>query len=217
MSEPPRIDICAQYDRIAEWFDNNRSKSGPLAEMPFLEAIAADVAPEGHVLDLGCGSGEPIAAWFIERGFRVTGIDGSAAMIALCRARFPGMNWVIRDMRRIKLDRVFQVVVAWDSFFHLSPDEQPDMFAVFAAHTAPGGMLLFTTGPGAGTAHGVMNGLDFTYGSLSADDYKSLLTANGFTLVLHQTGEPALGEHTIWLARRDGEPEPPREYFIPED
>lgn len=205
MTRHPLIDICAQYDRIAEWFDTHRSKTGALPELPYLEAIAATVPATGHVLDLGCGSGEPIAAWFIARGFRVTGIDGSAEMIALCRARFPGMNWVLRDMRRIRLGRTFSVVVAWDSFFHLPPDEQPAMFETFAAHTAPGGMLLFTSGPDAGTAHGVMNGLDFTYGSLSPADYKRLLSENGFDLVQYSIGDPARGEHTIWLARRRAE------------
>lgn len=202
MTAPPRIDICAQYDKIARWFDENRGKSAAMPEMPYLEKIAAAFPGGGHALDLGCGSAEPIAAFLIARGFRVTGIDGSAEMIALCRERFPGMNWVIRDMRRIALGRTFDAVVAWDSFFHLPPDEQPAMFPVFAAHCAPGGLLLFSSGPDGGSVNGVMNGLEFSYGSLPPMMYKALLADNRFELLDHVIGDPARGEHTIWFARR---------------
>ena len=202
MAIPPRIDICAQYDKIARWFDENRGKSETMPEMKYLAQIVAAFADGGHALDLGCGTAEPVAAFLIKHGWRVTGIDGSAEMIALCRERFPGMNWVIRDMRRIALGRTFDAVVAWDSFFHLPSEEQPAMFPVFAAHTAPGGLLLFTSGPDGASAQGVMNDLEFSYGSLPPNVYKALLTDNGFELLDHIIGDPAKGEHTIWFARR---------------
>jgi SAM-dependent methyltransferase len=41
------------------------------------------------VLDIGCGSGQPIAAYLAGRGHRVAGIDGSPEMIALFRANLP--------------------------------------------------------------------------------------------------------------------------------
>jgi cyclopropane fatty-acyl-phospholipid synthase-like methyltransferase len=43
------------------------------------------MAPGGSILDLGCGMGEPIARYFIRVGYQVTGVDSSAAMIALCQ------------------------------------------------------------------------------------------------------------------------------------
>ena len=49
----------------------------------------------GHepVLDLGCGAGEPIARWFMSEGFSVTGVDFSAAMLGIARARWPQGTW----------------------------------------------------------------------------------------------------------------------------
>ena len=45
-------------------------------------------------------------------------------MVGLCEARLPGQAWHVADMRSLSLDWVFDGIVAWDSFFHLSPDDQ---------------------------------------------------------------------------------------------
>src|ERR1700752_842606 len=42
-----------------------------------------------------------------------------------------------RDMRLLRLLRRFDGVLAWDSFFHLRPDDQPQMFNVFAPFSHP--------------------------------------------------------------------------------
>ncbi|HYV69907.1 MAG TPA: class I SAM-dependent methyltransferase [Pseudolabrys sp.] len=48
-------------------------------------------APKGaSVIDLGCGSGHPIARHMAAQGLRVTGVDSSPTFISLCRSRLPG-------------------------------------------------------------------------------------------------------------------------------
>ena len=69
-----------------------------------------------------------------EHAVRVTGIDSSPAMAALCRERLPAHEWMVADMRSLALGRAFNGILAWDSFFHLKPDDQRRMFEIFAAH-----------------------------------------------------------------------------------
>jgi hypothetical protein len=38
--------------------------------------------------------------------------------------------------------RTFDGVLAWDSFFHLTPDDQRGMFAVFSVHVAKDATLM---------------------------------------------------------------------------
>ncbi|WP_419825669.1 class I SAM-dependent methyltransferase [Sphingomonas sp.] len=76
------------------------------------------------MLDIGCGSGVPVARELVERGFAVTRLDGSATMLDLFRRSLPGSPAVLSDMRRLALERRFAGLVAWDSFFHLPPDDQ---------------------------------------------------------------------------------------------
>lgn len=194
-------DVCGKYDKIAGWFDTNRGRG--LMEREYLDALAARLPACGSVLDLGCGSGEPLAGFFIRKGFSVTGVDGSPAMIALCRERFPAMSWLVGDMRGLALGRRFDAVLAWDSFFHLSMAEQRAMFPVFGAHLNPKGSLLFTSGPSAGDIAGAIQGEQFPYSSLDAAEYRRLLGEQGLSILLHKVEDPACGKHTVWLAGRE--------------
>ncbi|KHK04438.1 class I SAM-dependent methyltransferase [Desulfovibrio sp. TomC] len=200
---PQADDICRRYEGIADWFTATRFAGDPPMESAYLAAVTKALAPGAAVLDLGCGAGEPLAGYFIRAGHPVVGIDGSPAMIARCRERFPAMTWLVGDMRRLSLGRTFGAVLAWDSFFHLGYDNQRAMFAVFAAHTSPGGLLLFTSGPDHGEATGIMDGLAFAHYSLSAAEYEELLTHHGFAVLQHVVEDPDCGGHTVWLAKKE--------------
>ena len=105
-------------------------------------------------------------------------------------------------MRGLSLERRFDGLIAWDSFFHLCPDDQRGMFAVFAAHAAPGAALMFTSGPADGIAIGTFEGEPLYHASLDAGEYRALLGENGFDVVAHAVEDPSCGGHTVWLARR---------------
>jgi len=153
------------------------------------------------VLDIGCGMGEPIARHIIDRGFTVTGIDSAPSMIALCRARFPAQDWIVADMRGLALGVRFAGLLAWNSFFHLAHDDQRAMFAIFAAHAAPGAALMFTSGPDHGIAMGEFQGEPLFHASLDPAEYRALLDANAFDVVDQRSEDPDCGGHTVWLAR----------------
>jgi hypothetical protein len=122
----------------------------------------------GSILDIGCGSGEPIARYLIEAGYDLTGADSSPAMIEMCKSRFPNQNWLIEDMRILSLARRFEGLLAWDSFFHLRKDDQRKMFPIFRAHAAPNAALMFTSGPRDGEAMGTYRGEPLYHASLAA-------------------------------------------------
>src|SRR5215470_2938673 len=145
-----------------------------------------DALPENAtVLDLGSGGGSPVAMNLVARGRRVTGVDSSTTLISLCRNRLPDQEWIVADMRSVSLGRHFNGVLAWDSFFHLTPDDQRGMFSVFAAHAAKGTMLMFNTGPAYGEAIGSYRGDPLYHASLDAAEYEDLLVRSGFELVEH--------------------------------
>jgi len=156
----------------------------------------------GAILDLGCGSGEPIARYFIAAGYAVTGVDSSPAMIALCRSRFARQNWIVGDMRTLALGRRFDGILAWDSYFHLRQDDQRRMFAVFGAHAGPTAALMFTSGPRGGESTGSYRGEPLYHASLEPAEYSNLLAAQGFRVVAQASEDASLGGRTAWLARR---------------
>jgi cyclopropane fatty-acyl-phospholipid synthase-like methyltransferase len=157
--------------------------------------------PGASLLDIGCGSAEPIGRYFIEQGCRVTGIDSSSALIDICKNRFPGHDWLVRDMRTLCLDRRFDGLLAWDSFFHLCLEDQPSMLPIFRRHAAPKAALLFTSGPSRGETIASFQGEPLYHGSLDEAEYQALLHAHGFEVVSHVVEDPTCGQHTIWLAQ----------------
>ncbi|MGB3446183.1 MAG: class I SAM-dependent methyltransferase [Xanthobacteraceae bacterium] len=198
--------IVNLYERHARTFDRERGKN--LFERGWLDRFRAVAGAGASILDIGCGSGEPIASYFIEAGHDITGIDSSETMIALCRERFPAQSWMVADMRRLNLGRRFNGILAWDSFFHLIQDEQKAMFVVFAAHAANGGALMFTSGPHAGEALGSYQGEPLYHASLDPEAYQRLLATHGFDIVDHVAEDATCGGHTVWLARKTREATP---------
>ena len=193
--------IVDLYERHAREWDADRGRI--LFEKPWLDRFVSLLPLGASILDLGCGSAEPIGRCLIEQGFRLTGIDSSPTLIYLCLARFPDHAWKVADMRTLALGQAFHGVIAWDSFFHLSYAHQRRMFPIFRNHSAPRAALLFTSGPLHGEAIGSYRGEPLYHASLAAEEYRSLLRANGFVVVDHVAEDPDCGGHTVWLAQQN--------------
>lgn len=191
--------IVDLYSRRALDWDRDRGKT--LIEKPWLDLFLDHVPAAGSVLDLGCGSGEPIARYLIEQGRAVTGVDAAPALIDLCRRRFPDHDWRVADMRGLDLARTFDGVIAWHSAFHLTPADQEALFPVYARHLRPGGVLMFTSGSVHGETVGAWRGEPLYHGSLSLEEYRTALAGAGFALLAHRLDDAETGGATVWLAR----------------
>lgn len=196
-------DVISTYDREGVAWAAIRDRR--LTERPWLDralAIAPHDRGRRRVLDLGCGAGRPIAEYLMDRGCMVTGVDASRPMIELFARIVPRAIALHADMRTLRLSDLFDLVIAWDSFFHLSPHDQRGMFPIFAGHAAPGGVLLFTTGPRAGEVIGRIGDSDLYHASLDPEEYRELMAEHGFEELGYWPEEPACGGRTIWMARR---------------
>jgi SAM-dependent methyltransferase len=191
--------IIGLYQRHATDWDRDRGRD--LFEKPWLDRFLALLPTGESVLDIGCGAGEPIARYLIERGCQMTGIDSSPALIGICKDRFPDQEWVIADMRGLSWDRRFDGILAWNSLFHLSPQDQRRMFPVFRRHARAKAALMFTSGRLHGEAIGTFQGEPLYHGSLDGAEYRSLLVQNGFGVVSDAVEDPDCGQHTVWLAQ----------------
>lgn len=195
----PADAVIYLYQRHAATYDRLRGET--LYEGAWLAHFKAALLPNATILDIGCGTGQPIASHFLAQGHAVTGVDSARAMIALCQQRLPQGDWQVADMRSLALGRRFGGLIAWDSFFHLTPEDQRGMFPIFAAHAEPGAALMFTSGPAHGEAIGSFEGEALYHGSLDPQEYRGLLAENGFSVIDHVVEDPHCGGHTIWLAK----------------
>lgn len=200
MSGSAAKNILALYERHAQAFAQKRSRA--LFEKSWLEKFAALMPPQGKVLDIGCGNGQPIAGWFILQGFQLTGVDGAIAMLESARQQFPAQRWFLQDMRKLALNETFDGLIAWDSFFHLTQNDQRGMFMRFAQHSRPESVLMFTSGPDNGIAIGQFEGEALFHASLAPQEYRALLGEIGFEVIDMVKEDPQCTGHTVWLAKR---------------
>ena len=173
-----------------------------LYEKAWLDLFLTLIPAHPTLLDLGCGSGKPIADYLIQQGHTLIGVDSSDVMIAMAQKNFPKQTWVQADMRTVELDQKFNAILAWDSFFHLTPDDQRQIFAQFAQFSVTNTALMFTSGPMAGEAMGDMFGDALYHASLSQDEYRVLLKQYGFNVVKMVANDVECTGHTVWLAQK---------------
>ncbi|WP_227268359.1 class I SAM-dependent DNA methyltransferase [Roseobacter weihaiensis] len=190
------IDLYRRHAR--EW--TARRRSG-FQEKKWVDPFIALLPEMPSVLDIGCGSGEPIGRYLFDRGCAVTGIDASPELIEIARENNAEATWRVSDMRSLGLEARFDGILAWNSTFHLTPDDQRKMFHIFARHAANGAALMFTSGPSCGEVVGAFEGEPLYHASLDPDEYRALLNQYGFEILQHVVEDPDCGLQTVWLAR----------------
>jgi len=193
--------IAALYQRHAHAFDAARRRGFP--ERAWIERFVRPIPRGGAILDLGCGGGEPIDRFLIDRGFDVTGVDIAGSMIQLARTRFHRQTWIEADMRKFGAESAaYDGIVAWSSLFHLEPEMQEKLIRRIAIWLRPGGVALFNSGPDRGVRIGAFEGEPLYHASLSPAEYRAIFAHGGLVEIAHKSEDPDCGGMTVWLVGR---------------
>jgi cyclopropane fatty-acyl-phospholipid synthase-like methyltransferase len=178
------------YDAIArEWDAARTSFHG--SERRYLDVLLEGLTAPARILDLGCGTGRPMAEYVLARGHRVTGVDQSEALLDVARARFPEGEWVqsrIEDFP-VAIDRScgYHGAMAWDSLFHIERERHASILENVRRTLVPGGRVMLTAG---GSAHpaftDTMFDREFFYDSHAPERVAELLTELGFEILVNE-------------------------------
>lgn len=193
-----KASMKAVYQRHAELWHTQRSRA--LYEKPWLDRFIEVLSPNGRVLDLGCGTGDPIAGYFLDQGFDIVGIDYAASMIEIASAQFPKAQWQIGDIRTLPQIETFDGIYSWDSFFHLSIPEQRAILPQLSKLIRQDGALLLTVGPREGEVTGTIGGEAVYHASLSPSEYEQTLKACGFQSVTYKSEDPDCQGRSVLFA-----------------
>lgn len=171
------------YNRIAQqWDEARRDFFG--CEQAHLDLLLANLPASATVLDVGCGTGRPMAEYVLAHGYHIVGIDQSEAMLQLAQQRFPQADWREAVLETCEFAGTYNAAICWDSLFHIERQyHEPILRRIFNA-LVPYGKLMLTVG---GSAHPAftdyMFGHEFFYDSWPPEQATQLLESIGFEVV----------------------------------
>ena len=176
----------ASYDAIAASWDAARVAFYG-RERDYMDALLAGFPVPARVLDLGCGTGRPIAEHVLALGHHVTGVDQAEALLGLARERFPRGRWVHAAIEAYAPAETFDAIVCWDALFHIERAWHAELFGRFASWLRGGGRLMLTFGGSDHPAfHDTMFGETFFYDSHPPETELGLLAAAGFRPIVSE-------------------------------
>lgn len=172
------------YNQIAlQWAAARSAFWG--CEQAYLDAVLAVTPAETTILDLGCGTGRPMAEHVVAQGRRVLGVDQSEAMLALARSRLPRERWVLSTMEAFEPDQPCHGALLWDSLFHVLRTEHEPILRKVVGALPVGARLMLTVG---GSAHpaftDTMFGQTFSYDSNTPEESEQILARLGCRIVI---------------------------------
>ncbi|UYY59914.1 class I SAM-dependent methyltransferase [Sphingomonas sp. S2-65] len=179
------IDHSAGWDAVAHQFMALRSEFGSALvgswATNYLRSSAA-------ILDIGCGSGVPIAQTLVRKGFTVWGMDASPSLLSAFRRHFPDMPAACEAAQTSNFfGRTFAGAVSIGFVFLLNAEDQRKLFHRVASALEPGGRFLFSAPREVCTWSDTLTGR--TSISLGAAVYAAHLARAGMRLVNCQSDE----------------------------
>ncbi|WP_139810120.1 class I SAM-dependent methyltransferase, partial [Sphingomonas azotifigens] len=135
-------DPSAGWEAVSDQFMAIRSQIGAA----LVCAWAKDRFPgSAAILDIGCGSGVPIARALVDCGFSVWGVDASPSLVAAYRRALPEMPAACEPAQDSPFfGRTFVGAVAIGLLFLLDEGEQRKLLTNVANVLEPGGRFLFS-------------------------------------------------------------------------
>jgi SAM-dependent methyltransferase len=113
-----------------------------------LDWLVSRLAGRAKVLDLGSGTGRPVAETVAAAGHDVTGCDVSANMVEIARAQVPAARFELADLRTVSYRAgSWDVVMTFFSLMQMTRAEVDAVLDRIPAWLAPGGYVVLGTVP----------------------------------------------------------------------
>lgn len=169
-------EISSHYDAIAHKWDEELKDSsyGTEALMHAINMCGMERIRR-NALDIGCGSGGRMIRLLESHAFQVTGLDCSEKMLAIAHEQHPAGMWVHADITEWNTSERFDLVLAWDSIFHVSLEKQEAVLIKMISLLKNNGILLYTIGDEIGEHVSEWHDRSFYYSSLGIEQNIKIL------------------------------------------
>jgi SAM-dependent methyltransferase len=136
-----RAAVVADYDDDAPTYDDDEYTAE--VQAAFVRRLAETCPPGGVVLDAPCGTGRYFAI-VTGAGRRVVGIDQSAGMLAVARARGLAERLDHVGLQELAFDHAFDATMTVDAMENVPPEDWPRVLGNLHRAVRPGGHIYLT-------------------------------------------------------------------------
>ncbi|HUP17208.1 MAG TPA: class I SAM-dependent methyltransferase [Acidimicrobiia bacterium] len=184
-ADPVNI-VVAGYDRLARRWDRWTDSIQPPLRERYLDWLDERLLPGSSVLELGSGTGRPVAERLASR-HEYLGVDASPEMVAVATGNVPAGRFAVAEMRQLDLPTSeFDVVVAFYSIIHVPRTDQSALFHEIHRWLRPGGYFVACLSSGdlpVGEEDDWLGAGRMFWSGYDADTNRQLLKNAGFDLI----------------------------------
>lgn len=166
-----------KYDKIARWWHKQHVDSD--YGLSQIERALQFCYLKKAALEVGCGSGGRIIRRLQKEGFKVTGVDVSAQMLKIATENHPDEEFHHADICEWSSNKRFDLIVAWDSLFHLPFDCQSTVLKKLCNLLNLNGIFIYTFGNDYGYHESTWHNDQFYYSSIGINNNLKLLIDEG--------------------------------------
>ncbi|WP_406438693.1 methyltransferase domain-containing protein [Streptomyces sp. NBC_01613] len=202
--EDPKDVVRRGYDAVSRRYDEAYGAGTKYEAL--LNDLCRRIPSGSSVLDVGCGSGVPVARTLAAAGHRVTGIDISEVQISRAREQVPQTEFIRGDATEVAFGTAsFDAVVSLYALIHIPLAEQPPLLRRIAGWLRPGGWFVATTGHGAWTGteqNWLGSGAPMWWSHADAATNRAWITQAGLTVEREEFLPEGDAGHALFWARR---------------
>lgn len=189
------------YNEASEAYLKTRDQ---FSNIKYLKKLASLLKPNSTIFDIGCGAGLPIDKFFVDKGYKVLGIDVSARQVSMARRNVPGGSFEVKDMSELKKGRYkVDAIVSFYAIFHIPREEHEELFKKMNSFLPEGGLLLVTMG--SSDFEGVednFHGVEMWWSHYGSNKNRKIIENAGFEIILDEIDTSGGEKHQVILARK---------------
>ncbi|MCX5414063.1 bifunctional 2-polyprenyl-6-hydroxyphenol methylase/3-demethylubiquinol 3-O-methyltransferase UbiG [Streptomyces sp. NBC_00059] len=202
--EDPKDLVRRGYDALSLRYDEAYDSDTKYDH--WVSDLNGRLAAGSRVLDLGCGSGVPVARDLARAGHRVTGVDISETQIDRARTLVPQADFIRADATSVTFPvGTFDAVVSLYALIHIPLEEQPPLLKKIASWLRPGGWFLCSTGQHAWTGtdeNWLGSGVTMWWSHADTDTNRAWIAHAGLTVEQEELVPEDTSAHALFWARR---------------